>query len=133
MIRVKEIKIPVEKYNDKTIKQTIAKKIKCKFEDIKEVKIKKQSIDARHKPNIFYILEVDINIKNEIIILKQNKNISLAPNETYIYPKKGRNKLNKRPIIIGSGPAGLFCAYLLAELGYKPIIIERGEKVEERI
>ena len=133
MIRVKEIKIPVEKYNDKTIKQTIAKKIKCKFEDIKEVKIKKQSIDARHKPNIFYILEVDINIKNEIIILKQNKNISLAPNETYIYPKKGRNKLNKRPIIIGSGPAGLFCAYLLAELGYKPIIIERGERVEERI
>ena len=75
MIRVKEIKIPIENYNDKILKQTVAKKIKCKLEDIKELKINKQSIDARHKPNIFYITEVDINVKNENVILKQNKNI----------------------------------------------------------
>ena len=133
MIRVKEIKIPIENYNDKILKQTVAKKIKCKLEDIKELKINKQSIDARHKPNIFYITEVDINVKNENMVLKHNKNVSPSPNETYIYPKKGKIKLNKRPIIIGSGPAGLFCAHLLAELGYKPLIIERGEKVSDRI
>lgn len=133
MIRVKEIKIPIEKYNEKILKQEVAKKIKCKPEDIKELIINKQSIDARYKPNIFYITEVDINIKNENIILNKNKNISLTPDETYIYPHKGNKKMNNRPIIIGSGPAGLFCAHLLAELGYKPLIIERGEKVENRI
>ena len=56
-----------------------------------------------------------------------------AKEEKYILPKSGKEKLNNRPVIIGSGPAGLFSAYLLAECGYRPIVIERGEKIEERV
>lgn len=136
MIRIKGIKILIENYNDKNLKQAVAKKIKCNLEDIKELKINKQSIDARKKPKIFYILEVDIYIDNENKILKRNKNnkdIQKIFNEEYIYPKIGNKILKYRPVIIGSGPTGLFCAYILSEKGYKPIIIERGEKIEDRI
>jgi uncharacterized FAD-dependent dehydrogenase len=65
-------------------------------------------------------------------MLKKNKSkdIFITPDETYHFPKK---KEIERPIIIGCGPAGLFCAYLLAEHGYKPVIYERGEKIEERV
>ena len=102
----------------------------------KSVDILNKSIDARHKPYISYIYEVDIKVSNEDIILTKNgsnKDILETPDETYKTPKKGNIKLNKRPIIVGSGPAGLFSAYLLVEEGYNPIIIERGEPVDERV
>ena len=136
MIRIKQISIPIEEYSRENLKNNIAKKIKCQLKDIKEVIIIKQSLDARKKENINYVFEVDIKINNEKKILKKyknNSNISETPSEKYIYPKRNNKELKKSPIIVGSGPAGLFCAYILAELGYKPIIIERGEKLEDRI
>ena len=135
MIRVRQIKIPIEKDCKEELKNKISKKIKIQNQDILEIKINKKSLDARNKPQLFYIYEVDILVKNEEKILKNNRNIDIlkAPHETYKVPKKGINKLTKRPIIIGSGPAGLFCAYLLAESGFKPIIIERGEEIDKRV
>lgn len=136
MIRIRQIKISIEKDNTYEIKNKISKKINCNINDIKEIKINKKSLDARQKPNLFYIYEVDININNEEKILSKNindKDILKTPHEKYNYPKIGNKDLSKRPIIVGSGPAGLFCAYLLAELGYQPLVIERGEPIEQRI
>ena len=136
MIRIRQIKISVEKDNLHQLKKKASIILNCPETDIKTISISKKSLDARKKPNIFYIYEVDVDVKNEEHLLKKhqlNKDIFLTPEEKYIYPKIGNKKLKHRPIIIGSGPSGLFCAYLLAELGYKPIIIERGEKIEERV
>ena len=136
MIRIRQIKIPIEKDNLNYLKKKVSLILKCSETDIKAISISKKSLDARKKPNIFYIYEVDVGIKNEEHLLKKhqlNKDIFLTPEEKYIYPEIGNKKINYRPIIVGSGPAGLFCAYLLAEKGYKPIIIERGEKIEERV
>lgn len=136
MIRIRQIKISIEKDNSTDLKKQICKKLRIESNEIKDIKISKKSLDARNKPNLFYIYEVDIQITNEDKILRKNiknKDILKTPKEEYIYPKLGNKKLNKKPAIVGSGPAGLFCAYLLAELGYKPIIIERGEPVEKRI
>ena len=136
MIRIRQIKISVEKDNLHHLKKKASIILNCPETDIKTISISKKSLDARKKPNIFYIYEVDVDVKNEEHLLKKhqlNKDIFLTPEEKYIYPKIGNKKLKHRPIIVGSGPAGLFCAYLLAELGYKPIIIERGEKIEERV
>lgn len=136
MIRIRQIKIPIEKDNINHLKKKISIILNCQETDIKTISISKKSLDARKKPNIFYIYEVDVDIKNEEHLLKKhhiNKDIFLTPEEKYIYPEIGNKKINYRPIIVGSGPAGLFCAYLLAEKGYKPIIIERGEKIEERV
>ena len=136
MIRIRQIKIPVEKDNFNYLKRKVSLTLKCQEDDIKKISISKKSLDARKKPTLFYIYEVDIDTKKEEYLLKKhklNKDVFSTPNEEYIYPKIGNKKLENKPIIVGSGPAGLFCAYLLAELGYKPIIIERGEKIEERV
>ena len=136
MIRIRQIKLSVEKDNIQELRNKICKKINIKDNEIIDIKISKKSLDARNKPNIYYIYEVDITTNNEDKILKKNINnndILKTPDETYKYPTLGNIKLNNRPIIVGSGPAGLFTAYLLSELGFNPIIIERGEPVEDRV
>ena len=133
MIRLRQIKINIENDNIKEIKNKVAKKLHMKVDDIKSINISKKSIDARNKNNILYVYEIDVLVSNEKKVLNKNysKDIFLTPNEEYKYVLNKDN--SKKPIIIGSGPAGLFCAYLLAEAGYKPLIIERGEKVEDRV
>lgn len=135
MIRVRQIEVNVLKDTKEVLIEAIAKKLKINTSDIKKIKINKQSIDARKKPDIYFIYEVDISVLNEEKILKYNKSndILKTPNEAYKCEITGNQQLKDRPIVVGSGPAGLFAAYNLARMGYKPIVIERGEKVEDRI
>ena len=136
MIRVRQIKLDVRKDNLDEIKRSVSKKLKINVDDIKEIEIKKKSLDARFKPDLFYVYEVDVDVKNEDIVLNKNKfnnDIFKSFNEEYIIPKKGDILLKNRIVVVGSGPAGLFCGYLLSLMGYKPLIIERGEKVEDRV
>ena len=132
MIRLRQIKL---KINDNDLKKEIASKLKIKESEILDLKINKKSLDARHKDNLLFVYEVDIKVENENKILNKNKNkdIFKTPKEEYVIELTGKEELKNRPVIIGAGPAGLFSAYLLAEYGYKPIIIERGEKIEDRI
>lgn len=136
MIRVRQVVVDVNLATDEEIKLSLAKKLKIDKNDIISFKINKESIDARFKPNISFIYEIDVSLKNEESVLRKHKNsndVLITPDEEYKFKPTGNIPLNNRPIIVGSGPAGLFAAYMLAKEGYKPIIIERGEKVEERI
>lgn len=129
MIRVREVKCKL----DDDILSSIANKLKIKKDNIISFDIIKESIDSRRKPNIFLIYEVDVILKDESIIYDRLSNdIFISKKEEYKYIPKGNIKI-KRPIIIGAGPAGLFAAYNLAINNYKPIVIERGKKVEDRI
>ena len=131
MIRVRQIKINIEKDNLSNLKREVIKRLKV--DEIKSINIVKKSIDARDKNNIYYVYELDIETPFEEKILKKNiKDIIKTPNEEYKIELTGTHDY-ERPIIIGSGPAGLFCAYILAEQGYKPLIIERGERIEDRV
>lgn len=134
MIRLRQIKLNIFE-DEATLKTKVSKLLHITENDIEELLISKKSLDARKKDHLFYIYEVDIKTSLEEKILSTNKNpdIFLAPNETYHFPEPGQEHLSTRPIIVGSGPAGLFCAYLLAEHNYQPIIIERGEPVEDRV
>lgn len=67
-----------------------------------------------------------------ILHKNKNSNISKAKDIHYHFPDAGEKQLSHRPVIVGSGPAGMFCAYELAKHGYCPIILERGSSVEER-
>lgn len=135
MIRLRQIKIPLSLNNDEYIIKKCAKKLNIPKYQIVSIKIQKQSLDARKKPDIFYVYEIDVEVKNEQDVLDKlrDKDILRAPNEEYKFNITGNQELKSRPIIVGSGPAGLFCAYLLAQNGYKPLIIERGEDVDNRI
>lgn len=129
MIRVRQVKINIK---DNNLKKKIASILRIREEDIIDYSIIKESIDSRYKPDIYYVYELDVNIKDESKI-KYNKDVFLSPKEEYKYAPKGDNKLNNRIVVVGSGPGGLFTAYMLSMYGYKPIIIERGKKVEERL
>ena len=136
MIRVRQVKVRVNDNDISKIKMVVAKKIKINVNEINNIEIVKRSLDARYKPDLFYIYEVDIDINNEKDILNRNKSnndVSVSIDDRYVMPTKGDIVLDKRIVIVGSGPAGLFCAYLLAKMGYKPLVIERGEKLEDRV
>ncbi len=135
MIRIRNIKINYNNDTKKQLTKKVATKLRIKEEEIINIKINKKSLDARKKDNLLYVYEVDVKTSNEEkIIKKANSNdIFKTPVEEYSFKPKGTKQMNNRPVIVGSGPAGLFAAYLLAQYGYKPIIIERGEKIENRI
>ena len=130
MIRIRQIKINLDSKQD--LKSKVSKLLHINENEIKNLKINKKSLDARKKDNLFYVYEVDIDVENEKKLLRKYKSTDIfeTPNEEYLFPPK---KEIDQPIIIGCGPAGLFCAYILSEQGYNPIIYERGEKVEDRV
>ena len=134
MIRVRQINVAIDE-DEKELISKCAKKLKINKENIEEYKIVKKSIDARDKQNIVFCYEVDIKAKNEDEILRKNKSKDIfeASNTQYEFKITGKQKMKNRPVIVGSGPAGLFCGYMLASYGYKPIIIERGEQIEKRV
>ena len=127
MLRIENLKI----YSDLTEEGVLLKalnKYKINKEDVVDYQIIKKSIDARDKSNIFYNYSLNVEVKSE----KKYSYIKTVPKEETI-KLIPRRKSKYRPIIIGSGPAGLFCALTLIKYGYKPIIVEQGSKVEERI
>ncbi len=131
MIRIRQIKLPIN-HNKEDIENKILNKLKINKQELKGFKINKKSIDARKDIN--YVYEIDAEIKNESKILnKKNPDIIKTPNEKYEFKIIGKEKMKYKPVIIGSGPAGLFAAYMLAKNGYKPIIIERGEDIDNRV
>lgn len=135
MIRLRQIKVKVSKNSLADVKVKVTKKLGINISDIISINIVKRSIDARRKPDIYYSYIVDVNVANEHAILqklKDNKDIFLAPNEEYKFKTTGNKKLSNRPIVVGSGPCGLICGYMLASYGYKPIIIERGNSIDKR-
>ncbi len=133
MIRISEIKLPIEHRNEDLV-NAILKRLHIKFDDLVNYHIFKQSIDARKKNMIYYVYTVDVEAADEQAILKRNKDkkITSSPNLNYQYAEPGDQPLKYRPVIVGSGPAGLFCALILAQMGYQPLLFERGADVDRR-
>lgn len=132
MIRVNQISVLIKRNKEEEILNQCAKKLKIKRSEIKTYRIYKKSLDARKKPKLFYSYELDIEVRDEKKVSTHNKDITVTPVEQYIFKVTGQERLQNRPVIVGSGPCGLFCAYFLAEAGYHPIILERGEEVDKR-
>ncbi len=127
MYRLENIKIR-ENLSEKEILEKACKQYKIKLQDIAEYKIFRCSIDARNKEDIFFNISLDIELKNRIKY-KKLKEIKIEKEELI---KKIERKSAFRPVIVGAGPSGLFCALILAYNGLKPILIEQGKSVSER-
>lgn len=132
MLRINQIKL-APGHSEKALEEKIRKVLHLSKKEVFTYKIFKQSIDARKKPDIYYIYTVDVNISQEKRFIKGLKNVTLVPDVVYQMPQSGNHKLFSRPVIAGAGPAGLFCTWLLAKKGYRPLLVERGAAVEERI
>lgn len=135
MIQIRQLKLRPD-HSEQELLQKAAKILRISPKEIQRLQIRKQSIDARKKPEIWYVYTVDVTVANEEKILKKVKGnqVSLVEEKPYAFPfpAAGGQKMQHRPVIVGSGPAGLFCAYMLATHGYRPIVFERGASVEER-
>ncbi len=134
MIRLSQLKIQPGQENK--LMQAVAKALFVREEDIIQLNIIKKSLDARKKPELFWIYTVDAELKASVNFKRvfKNKNVSSAPElKKYQMPKCGKNVMEHQPVVVGMGPAGLFCAYLLAKCGFKPIVVEQGNDVDRRI
>ena len=136
MYRISQIKLALGEP-----KELLVKKIEKKLSNsvkIKDYKIVKESIDARDKGDIKFVYTVDFDVEQgqgaRKIRLKPDpkKNLSIAPDMSYKAPEPGVRELKNRPVIAGFGPCGIFCALILAQQGYRPIVLERGKCVSER-
>lgn len=135
MLRITSLKLSIEDDNEELLSAT-AKKLGIKQKDILDFKIFKQSIDARHRDDmIFFNYTVDVKLKDEESILKRfrGRGVGIAPEMEYVYVRHGCAKMKFRPVIVGSGPAGLFAGIILAGMGYRPLLLERGADVDTRV
>ena len=126
MIRLFQVKCA----NENEIEAQILKKLRIRKEDLLQWHVHRKSVDARHQKVLFSYV-VDCKVKNEKKLLKL-KDVSLTPDETYHPAMSGKHALLARPVVVGFGPAGMFAALILAQSGYKPIVLERGSKVDVR-
>lgn len=130
MIRISNVKLPLD-YKEEDLLKITCQKLKLDKTSVKAVHIFKKSVDARDKSNIAYVLTLDAEVNvNENKLLKKNSKLTVSNVPHYEMPTK--KYFSKRPLVVGFGPAGMFAALILAEAGARPIVVERGECVEER-
>lgn len=142
MIRISQIKIPVtgkEAVVEERRKLTerTAGLLRTDPASIRSLSVVRRSIDARKKPVLYYVYTVEVEVVNEAQLLKRlrGKNGQIQPVEKspYQFVELGEKPLQAPPVIVGTGPAGLFCGYMLAKAGYRPILLERGKEVHKRL
>lgn len=134
MIRINQLKMEPDHTRD-ALEKKIAKSLRLDASQVKAYQIVKRSLDARKKDQIKWIYCVNVSVEKESAVLKRihDPNIMIIQEKKYTFVQSGTIPLSSRPVIVGDGPCGLFCAYLLAKNGYRPIVLERGDSVEQRV
>ena len=134
MIRIREITLPFD-HKPEALSAAISKKLGINLNDLLEVVVVRKSIDARHKNRIVCVYTIDVRVLDEDRLLaafQEDAKVSVTPVSEYQLPAGGRfSRLS--PVVVGSGPCGLFAALMLARMGAKPILIERGKDVTSRV
>ena len=132
MIKINNIELYLEEDKDDIVKKT-ANILRISEEEILEVRIVKESVDARKEPLKFvYGILVRIKHEKEVMEKVRNKDISYYEEKEPEKVIPGSEKLSSRPVVVGFGPCGLFTALKLAEEGYRPLVLERGQEITER-
>jgi uncharacterized FAD-dependent dehydrogenase len=138
MIRITELRLPVD-HASEAVEAAILKRLRLPAKDLIDFEIFKRSYDARKNVALSFIYTVDLSVMNEEAVLKQfdgDAHIRPSPDTSYHFKAKAPESIgvgkSLRPVVIGFGPCGIFAALVLAQMGFKPIVLERGKKVRER-
>jgi hypothetical protein len=134
MIRLTEIKLPLD-HGESAIQDAIEAKLGINSDQVLSFNIFKRGYDARKKSKILLIYTLDVLIENEAELLEQfisDPHVKVTPDMEYKFVAKAIENQTERPVVIGFGPCGLFAGLVLAQMGFNPIIVERGKEVRER-
>ena len=136
MLRITEIKLPLD-HPPEALEAALLKKLAIKADELIEFTIFKRGVDARKPHAILLVYSLDASLKNEAKILAKfakDPHVKPSPDTSYKFVAQVPNQITptQRPVVIGFGPAGIFAALILAQSGFKPIVLERGKAVRER-
>jgi uncharacterized FAD-dependent dehydrogenase len=134
MLRITELKLPLN-HSESDLQSSILYRLQLNLDEFIGVQIVRQNHDARKKTDIQMVYTVDVEVKNEAEILAKfadDIHINQTPHTEYRFVTHAKPENKVRPIIIGAGPCGLLATLILAQMGFKPIMLERGKSVRER-
>ncbi|MEY2663137.1 MAG: hypothetical protein RIQ35_1455, partial [Pseudomonadota bacterium] len=134
MIRITELRLAID-HAPEALEAAIMRFLKITPKDLISFEVFKRSYDARKNVALAFIYTVDVSVKDEAQVLTRfagNAHVRPSPDTHYHFVAKGPQQLEQRPVVIGFGPCGIFAALLLAQMGFKPIVLERGKAVRER-
>ena len=134
MLRLTEVKLPLD-HSERDIRLAILKRLKIAADDLVGYTIYRRGVDARNPSAIVFSYTLDIEVRSEAKLaarVKRDPRVSPAPDMHYRFVAQAPAGLVLRPVVIGTGPCGMFAGLLLAQMGFRPIILERGKSVRER-
>ncbi|MFA9274966.1 MAG: NAD(P)/FAD-dependent oxidoreductase [Candidatus Aquirickettsiella gammari] len=137
MLRLTDIQLPLD-HTEVDLKNAILKRLNIDSDDLLDFKVFKRSYDARKKTAIILIYTIDALVDDDEALLHRMKDVqgqakvSKTPDTSYKFVTHAKETNFPRPVVIGFGPCGLFAALILAQMGYRPIVLERGKAVRER-
>ncbi|MDA1049341.1 MAG: FAD-dependent oxidoreductase [Planctomycetota bacterium] len=134
-IRITNLRMPVEQ-PETELPERIARRLKLPEAEILRWRILRKSLDARSRSDLKFVYSAIIDVRDQPACLKRlarDRDIAIYQPESFDDPQPGKQPIGSRPVVVGSGPAGLLAGYYLARRGYRPLIIERGQSVKERV
>ncbi len=134
MLRLTEVQLPLD-HQEADIQTAILERLGIAANDLLSFSVFRRSYDARKKTAIVLIYTLDVEVRNEAALLKKfhaDRHINTMPDTSYKFVTQAPQNLALRPVVIGTGPCGIFAGLILAQMGFKPIILERGKAVRER-
>ncbi len=134
MLRLTDIKLPLD-HDEHAIENAILHKLQISKSMLLETTVFKRGYDARNNRDIQLIYTLDVSVENEAAMLEKfakDTSVRLTPDMRYKFVATAPSDITDRPVVVGLGPCGLFAALILAQMGFKPIVLERGKAVRER-
>jgi uncharacterized protein len=134
MLRLTEIRLPLDHSADQ-LRAAILQRLDIPADELLGYRLFRRGYDARRKSAIVFVYTLDVEVSNEPALLERlhgDKHVNMAPDMSYRFVAQAPQHLDERPVVIGTGPCGIFAGLLLAQMGFRPIILERGKAVRER-
>lgn len=133
MIRVFEIRLALD-HDEEQLRSALLERLGIPEDELLAWRVARRSVDARKKDRVQLVYLLDAEVADPAAVLARSATGKLEPAPDYRYrpPQPGTESLAERPVIVGSGPAGLFAGLLLAEAGYRPLLLERGQPIDRR-